>query len=64
MRYVTIEEVVRINGDILGTEPVIRDVGLLASAVDRPAQIVFGADAYPTLHDKAAALMAMPLSLS
>jgi death on curing protein len=57
MRYVTIEEVVRINGDILGTEPVIRDVGLLASAVERPAQVVFGADAYPTLFDKAAALM-------
>lgn len=57
MRYVTIEEVVRINGDILGTEPTIRDVGLLASAVDRPAQVVFGADAYPTLFDKAAALM-------
>lgn len=58
MRYVTIEEVVKINEDILDTEPAtIRDVGLLASAVDRPAQVVFGADAYPTLHDKAAALM-------
>lgn len=49
MRYVTIEEVVKINEDILDTEPaIIRDVGLLASAVDRPAQVVFGADAYPT----------------
>jgi death-on-curing protein len=58
MRYVTIEEVVKINEDILDTESaIIRDIGLLASAVDRPAQVVFGADAYPTLYDKAAALM-------
>lgn len=58
MRYVTIEEVVKINEDILDTEPaIIRDIGLLASAVDRPAQVVFGTDAYPTLYDKAAALM-------
>ncbi len=50
MRYVTIEEVVKINEDILGTEPaILRDAGLLASAVERPAQIVFGADAYPDL---------------
>lgn len=50
MRYVTIEEVVKINEDILGTEPaIIRDVGLLASAVDRPAQVVFGTERLPDL---------------
>jgi death-on-curing protein len=57
MRYVTIEEVIRINTDVLGTELAVRDVGLLASAVGRPAQVVFGEDAYPTLFAKAAALM-------
>jgi death on curing protein len=58
VRYPTIEEVVRINAALLGTESVtIRDAGLLASAVGRPAQIVFGEEAYPTLWDKAAALM-------
>jgi death on curing protein len=57
MRYVTVEEVIRINGGILDNDPVIRDAGLLASAVGRPAQVVFGEDAYPTLHLKAAALM-------
>jgi death-on-curing protein len=56
MRYVTFEEVLQINEDILGY-PGIRDAGLLASAVGRPEQVVFGADAYPTLSDKAAALM-------
>lgn len=35
----------------------IRDVGLLESAVARPLTTVFGEDAYPTLHDKAAALV-------
>ena len=34
-----------------------RDMGLLASAVARPQTTVFGEDAYPTLSDKAAALM-------
>lgn len=57
MRYVTIEEVVRINETILGAKPEIRDAGLLASAVGRPAQVVFGEDAYPTLFGKVAALM-------
>ena len=57
MRYVTIEEVARINHDILGTGSVIRDAGLLASAVGRPALVVFGEDPYPTLSHKAAALM-------
>jgi death-on-curing protein len=36
---------------------VISDPGLLASAVARPATTVFGADAYPDLVTKAAALL-------
>ncbi|MFB9377011.1 type II toxin-antitoxin system death-on-curing family toxin [Kineococcus gynurae] len=35
----------------------VRDLGLLASAAARPRTTVFGDDAYPTLADKAAALM-------
>lgn len=35
----------------------IRDVGLLASALARPAATVMGADAYPELTMKAAALL-------
>lgn len=34
-----------------------RDVGLLESAAARPRASAFGADAYPTLHEKAAALL-------
>ncbi|MCS7459206.1 type II toxin-antitoxin system death-on-curing family toxin [Paenibacillus doosanensis] len=35
----------------------VKDHGLLESAVHRPQQSVFGEDAYPTLFDKAAALL-------
>jgi death-on-curing protein len=35
----------------------VRDLGLLASAAARPRTTVFGREAYPTLADKAAALM-------
>ncbi|GAA3493564.1 hypothetical protein GCM10019016_006630 [Streptomyces prasinosporus] len=36
---------------------VVRDAGLLDSAVHRPAAAVFGQEAYPDLFDKAAALL-------
>ncbi|GAA1984370.1 type II toxin-antitoxin system death-on-curing family toxin [Kitasatospora viridis] len=36
---------------------VVRDVGLLESAVHRPAAEMFGEEAYPDLLDKAAALL-------
>lgn len=35
----------------------VKDHGLLESAVHRPQQSIFGEDAYPTLFDKAAALL-------
>ena len=38
-------------------EVVVRDVGLLESALGRPRATVFGEDAYPDLHTKAAALL-------
>jgi death-on-curing protein len=41
----------------LGTEPQIRDHGLLESALARPQASAFGRDAYPSIHEKAAALM-------
>ena len=39
-------------GDLL-----VRDVGLLESAIARPRASAFGEDAYPDLHQKAAALL-------
>jgi death on curing protein len=35
----------------------IRDVGLLESAAARPRSTAFGRDAYPSIHDKTAALL-------
>jgi death-on-curing protein len=52
-RYLTLEDVLRQVGR---SGWIVRDAGLLASAVARPAASVFGQDAYPTLWLKAAAL--------
>lgn len=41
----------------LGAEPVVRDLGLLASAVARPRTAMYGVEAYPTLDAKAAAVL-------
>lgn len=53
--YPTIEDLLGI-AEMLG-EPVVRDLGLLEAAVARPQASAFGADAYPDLHTKAAALL-------
>jgi death-on-curing protein len=41
----------------LGGEPLVRDIGLVESALARPQATAFGADAYPDLDAKAAALL-------
>lgn len=41
----------------LGRNPGIRDVGILEAAVARTRASIYGADAYPTLDAKAAALL-------
>lgn len=56
MRYVTAGEVAAINEAEIGPD-LLADFGLLESAVLRPQQSVFGQDAYPDIHSKAAALM-------
>ncbi|WP_062308054.1 type II toxin-antitoxin system death-on-curing family toxin [Demequina subtropica] len=54
-RYVTFAVAVRIiDAERIGP---IRDSGLLQSALERPATTVFGRDAYPSIEEKAAALM-------
>ncbi|WP_055588942.1 type II toxin-antitoxin system death-on-curing family toxin [Streptacidiphilus griseoplanus] len=40
-----------------GSEAAVRDYGLIEAALARPQASVFGADAYPTFHEKAAALL-------
>jgi death-on-curing protein len=57
MRYLTVEEVLEINAEVIGGGHALRDLGLLESAVARPQASAFGADAYPDLASKAAALL-------
>jgi death-on-curing protein len=57
VRYLTVEEVLEINTEVMGGRHALRDRGLLESAVARPQASAFGADAYPDLASKAAALL-------
>ena len=50
-------ELLHIAGRVLGSDPPVRDVGLLESAVARPQATAFGAGAYPDFDTKAAALL-------
>jgi len=56
MRYVTVDQIIRINEQVLGI-PQLRDQHLLGSAVAQPQQSAGGEDAYPDVHAKAAALL-------
>ena len=56
IEFLTVADLLEIAVGVIG-EIDVRDRGLLASAAARPQSTVFGADAYPTFADKAAALM-------
>jgi len=60
MRFLTIEEVLYIHFQVIdgfGGLHGVRDIGGLESAVARPQTTVFGNDAYPTLIEKASAML-------
>ncbi|MBK3630237.1 Fic family protein [Streptomyces sp. MBT49] len=57
VRYIQVDEILAIARTVNGTEHSVRDMGLLVSAIERPRTNVFGAELYPTLHEKAAALL-------
>ncbi len=56
MIYLNLEDLLHIARRILPAYE-IRDAGLLEASVARPQATVFGEDAYPSIHDKAAALV-------
>lgn len=57
-KYLDLKDLTRIAARLLDCEqPPVRDWGLLESAAMRPKTSLFGADAYPTPHEKVAALM-------
>ena len=66
MRFLTTDELIYINEQLPAKTPIhtilqgkqkVRDMDLLEAAAGRPMQTVFGEDAYPTLQEKAAALL-------
>jgi death-on-curing protein len=65
-RYLTVDELVYINEQIRAEDAIhtivegkraVREMGRLEAAAARPMASAFGADAYPTLPEKAAALL-------
>jgi death-on-curing protein len=57
IRYLSLEDLLRIADAAVEGDVIVRDIGLLESVLGRPRATVFGADAYPSLHLKAAALL-------
>jgi death on curing protein len=55
--FLDLDDLLHIATRTLGAEPRVRDHGLLESALARPRAIAFGEDAYPSVHEKAAALL-------
>jgi death on curing protein len=57
MIFLSHDDLMKVAARVIGSQPLVRDHGLLEAAAFRPQASVFGADAYPTLWDKAAAMM-------
>ena len=57
MIYLSYDDLMKVASRVIGSQPLVRDHGLLEAAAFRPQATVFGADAYPTVWDKAAAMM-------
>ena len=57
MIYLTVDDLLLVADRTLGPRFQVRDPGLLAAAAARPQGSAFGKDAYPTLTQKAAALL-------
>jgi death on curing protein len=55
--YLDLDDLLDIARAAVGADVMVRDYGLLESARARPRASVFGQDAYPGLHLKAAALL-------
>ena len=56
MIHLDLDDLLYVAARTLG-EVQIRDAGLLESALARPRATAFGGDAYPSMHEKAAALL-------
>lgn len=62
LRFLTVEMAILINHKVImehsaDEQSGVKDHTLLDSALKRPQQSLFGEDAYPSIHEKAAALL-------
>ncbi|WP_327176076.1 Fic family protein [Streptomyces sp. NBC_01335] len=57
VRFVQLDEILAIARAVDGTAHGVRDPAPLVSAIERPRTDVSGAEPYPTLREKAAALL-------
>lgn len=57
INYLTPADIYAIAEEAIGRQPRVRDRHLLRAGAARPMLAAFGADAYPTVLDKAAALL-------
>ena len=57
MHYISAAEIYSINEAVLGRQPYVRDRRLLQAAAVRPFHQAFGQEAYPSIPEKAAALL-------
>jgi death-on-curing protein len=56
-RSISADDLIDINAAVLGGTALVRDAGLVSSAAIRPDTYAFGVEAYPTIDEKAAALL-------
>ena len=57
MIFLDLDSLMHVATRALGSDPVVRDHGLLQSALARPQASAFGQDAYPDINAKAASLL-------
>jgi death on curing protein len=55
--YLSLDDLLQLAREVVGDGVKVRDAGLLGAAAARPETSLFGEDAYPTLAEKAAALL-------
>ncbi|UFU02729.1 Fic family protein [Ruania suaedae] len=57
MIFLTVPELLHVAERALGAAAPVRDLGMVQAAAARPQATAFGEDAYPSLEEKAAALL-------
>ncbi len=57
IEYLDLDDLVMLAERVIEGEIKIRDAGLLSSALHRPRAVAFGVEVYPTLAEKAGALL-------